>query len=97
MLFRSASSLHASCGFTPPDTVAIIFCSTHKSLTLGIPMLKIVFAGYKYMSLISIPLLIYHPTQILLGGILVPWVRQWMLHAQQKSKVSGNGTVQESI
>ena len=92
-----ASSLHASCGFTPPDTVAIIFCSTHKSLTLGIPMLKIVFAGYKYMSLISIPLLIYHPTQIFLGGILVPWVRQWMLHAQQKSKVSGNGTVQESI
>lgn len=22
-------------GFTPADTVAIIFCSTHKSLTLG--------------------------------------------------------------
>ncbi|KAI1238578.1 hypothetical protein IHE44_0013313 [Lamprotornis superbus] len=27
--------------FTPADTVAIVFCSTHKSLTLGIPMLKI--------------------------------------------------------
>ena len=72
--------------FSPSDTVAIMFCSTHKSLTLGIPMLKIVFAGYKYLSLISIPLLIYHPTQILLGGLLVPVVRRWMLQAQGKSK-----------
>jgi len=68
--------------FKPADTVAIMFCSTHKSLTLGIPMLKIVFQGYKYLSLISIPLLIYHPTQILLGGVLVPFVRNWMLKAQ---------------
>ncbi|EDO46325.1 predicted protein [Nematostella vectensis] len=72
--------------FTPADTVAIMFCSTHKSLTLGIPMLKIVFAGYKYLSLISIPLLIYHPTQILLGGVLVPFVKSWMKSAQAKKK-----------
>jgi sodium/bile acid cotransporter 7 len=72
--------------FKPADTVAIMFCSTHKSLTLGIPMLKIVFQGYKYLSLISIPLLIYHPTQILLGGVLVPVVRGWMLAKQSPHK-----------
>lgn len=72
--------------FKPADTVAIMFCSTHKSLTLGIPMLKIVFQGYKYLSLISIPLLIYHPTQILLGGVLVPVVRSWMLEKQAAHK-----------
>lgn len=74
--------------FKPADTVAMMFCSTHKSLTLGIPMLKIVFQGYKYLSLISIPLLIYHPTQILLGGVLVPFVRSWMLSAQPASSNS---------
>ncbi|XP_041455624.1 sodium/bile acid cotransporter 7-B-like isoform X2 [Lytechinus variegatus] len=73
-------------GFSPADTVAIMFCSTHKSLTLGIPMLKIVFAGYDHLSLISIPLLVYHPTQILLGGVLVEYVRNWMVAAQKTSR-----------
>ncbi|NXX90024.1 NTCP7 protein, partial [Centropus bengalensis] len=70
-------------GFTPADTVAIIFCSTHKSLTLGIPMLKIVFAGYEHLSLISVPLLIYHPAQILLGSLLVPTIKSWMVSRQK--------------
>ncbi|XP_076019028.1 sodium/bile acid cotransporter 7 isoform X2 [Genypterus blacodes] len=72
-------------GFTPADTVAIVFCSTHKSLTLGIPMLKIVFAGYEHLSLISVPLLIYHPAQILLGSVLVPTIRSWMTSRQKPS------------
>ncbi|XP_022079555.1 sodium/bile acid cotransporter 7-B-like [Acanthaster planci] len=78
-------------GFTPSDTVAIMFCATHKSLTLGIPMLKIIFAGYEHLSLISIPLLVYHPTQILLGGLLVGRVKQWMLAAEKQRKEMENG------
>uniref|UniRef100_A0A663NEJ0 Sodium/bile acid cotransporter n=1 Tax=Athene cunicularia TaxID=194338 RepID=A0A663NEJ0_ATHCN len=74
--------------FTPADTVAIIFCSTHKSLTLGIPMLKIVFAGYEHLSLISVPLLIYHPAQILLGSLLVPTIKSWMV-SRQKVRIAG--------
>ncbi|XP_055502350.1 sodium/bile acid cotransporter 7 isoform X1 [Leucoraja erinacea] len=70
-------------GFTAADTVAVIFCSTHKSLTLGIPMLKIVFSGYEHLSLISVPLLIYHPTQILLGGLLVGTMKSWMVTRQK--------------
>ncbi|XP_062901108.1 sodium/bile acid cotransporter 7 isoform X1 [Mobula hypostoma] len=75
-------------GFTPADTVAIMFCSTHKSLTLGIPMLKIVFSGYEHLSLISVPLLIYHPTQILLGGLLVGTVQSWMVSRQKALNLS---------
>ncbi|XP_027722770.1 sodium/bile acid cotransporter 7 isoform X3 [Vombatus ursinus] len=74
-------------GFTPADTVAIIFCSTHKSLTLGIPMLKIVFAGHEHLSLISVPLLIYHPAQILLGSLLVPTIKSWMVSRQKGVKL----------
>ena len=75
--------------FSAADSVAIMFCSTHKSLTLGIPMLKIIYAGYNYLSVISIPLLMYHPTQILLGGLLVPVVRRWMVAMQNRE----NGVV----
>ncbi|KAK2519207.1 Slc10a7 [Columba guinea] len=75
-------------GFTPADTVAIVFCSTHKSLTLGIPMLKIVFAGYEHLSLISVPLLIYHPAQILLGSLLVPTIKSWMVSRQKVTRIT---------
>uniref|UniRef100_A0A3P8V0D7 Sodium/bile acid cotransporter n=1 Tax=Cynoglossus semilaevis TaxID=244447 RepID=A0A3P8V0D7_CYNSE len=83
MLLTFILSTRSNSGFSPADTVAIIFCSTHKSLTLGIPMLKIVFAGYEHLSLISVPLLIYHPSQILLGSVLVPSIRSWMSNRQK--------------
>uniref|UniRef100_A0A674N2L3 Sodium/bile acid cotransporter n=1 Tax=Takifugu rubripes TaxID=31033 RepID=A0A674N2L3_TAKRU len=83
MLLTFVLSTRAGSGFSPADTVAMVFCSTHKSLTLGIPMLKIVFEGYEHLSLISVPLLIYHPSQILLGSILVPTIRSWMTTRQK--------------
>ncbi|KAI5940856.1 sodium/bile acid cotransporter 7 isoform X1 [Manis javanica] len=88
MLLTFIFSTRDNSGFTPADTVAIIFCSTHKSLTLGIPMLKIVFAGHERLSLISVPLLIYHPVQILLGSVLVPTIKSWMVSRQKGVKLT---------
>nr|XP_022909609.1 sodium/bile acid cotransporter 7-like [Onthophagus taurus] len=64
--------------FTPSDVVAVTFCSTHKSLTLGIPILRVMFHGYSHLSLISLPLLVYHPTQIILGGLAVTQMKDWV-------------------
>nr|XP_057924536.1 sodium/bile acid cotransporter 7 isoform X2 [Doryrhamphus excisus] len=86
MVLTFGYSSRSGSGFSPADTVAIVFCSTHKSLTLGIPMLKIVFMGYEHLSLISVPLLIYHPAQILLGSVLVPTIRRWMIGRQKLMK-----------
>ncbi|XP_051025243.1 sodium/bile acid cotransporter 7 isoform X2 [Acomys russatus] len=88
MLVTFLFSTRNNSGFTPADTVAIIFCSTHKSLTLGVPMLKIVFAGHEHLSLISVPLLIYHPAQILLGSVLVPTIKSWMVSRQKGVKLT---------
>nr|CAI5834622.1 unnamed protein product [Callosobruchus analis] len=70
--------------FSPQDIIAIVFCSTHKSLTLGIPILRIMFHGYSHLSQISLPLLVYHPTQIILGGLLVSQMKDWVY--SQKTK-----------
>ena len=48
-------------------------------LISGIPIIKILFSSHSGMSVISIPLLIYHPTQILIGGLLVPTIRGWLI------------------
>ncbi|XP_068010186.1 sodium/bile acid cotransporter 7 isoform X2 [Melanerpes formicivorus] len=55
---------------------------------IRIPMLKIVFAGYEHLSLISVPLLIYHPAQILLGSLLVPTIKSWMVSRQKAQKLT---------
>jgi len=59
------------------DVIAVMFCCSHKSLTLGIPLLKIMYEGNPLLSILSIPLLIYQPTQILLGSTLVESLRSW--------------------
>ena len=63
--------------FAPPDVVCALFCASHKSLTLGIPVLRIVFPDHPDFGRLSAPLLMYHPIQIVLGGLLVPAVRNW--------------------
>lgn len=62
-------------------------------------MLKIVFEGYEHLSLISVPLLIYHPAQILLGSVLVPTIRSWMGARQKVGKpaVRGHRKVTASV
>lgn len=70
---------HSRCTrFPPADVVCALFCATHKSLTLGIPVLQIVFADHPFLPMISAPLLMYHPIQIVVGGLLVPTVRDWI-------------------
>ncbi|BES94512.1 solute carrier family 10 (sodium bile acid cotransporter family), member 7 [Nesidiocoris tenuis] len=72
--------------FTAADIVAITFCSTHKSLTLGIPILRILYSGYSHFSQITLPLLVYHPTQILLGSLLVAPFKKWLYHHTARIK-----------
>ncbi|XP_046681910.1 sodium/bile acid cotransporter 7-B-like [Homalodisca vitripennis] len=65
--------------YSPADVIiTVTFCATHKSLTLGVPILRILFAGYAHFSQITLPLLVYHPTQIILGGLLVPIFKRWL-------------------
>ncbi|XP_058048550.1 sodium/bile acid cotransporter 7 isoform X9 [Ahaetulla prasina] len=46
MMLTFFFSTRKSSGFTPADTVAIIFCSTHKSLTLGKSLFSTIQSGY---------------------------------------------------
>lgn len=67
------------CRFTRPDVVAVLFSSVHKSLTLGVPVLKIVFARHAAaLPLLSMPLLMYHPLQIVIGGLAAPAIKAWV-------------------
>lgn len=70
-------------GLKRSDVICLLFCSTHKSLTLGIPMLGVMFGDTRKGVLYSVPLLVYHPMQILLGSLLVPVLKEWVLNKSE--------------
>ncbi|HEY5751685.1 MAG TPA: bile acid:sodium symporter family protein [Chthoniobacterales bacterium] len=56
--------------FPFPDRIATVFCGSKKSLASGIPMAQIIFAGNPELSLILLPIMIYHPLQLVICSIL---------------------------
>ncbi|KAI8925977.1 putative sodium bile acid cotransporter [Entophlyctis helioformis] len=64
-------------GVSRRDVIAAMFCAGQKSLTLGIPMVNVLFGAQPDVSLIVMPLLVYHPTQIVIDSLLVGPLRAW--------------------
>jgi sodium/bile acid cotransporter 7 len=56
------------------DAIAAYFCSVKKTLALGVPLALLIFGESSDLPLLLLPLLFYHPLQLLLNGILA---NQW--------------------
>lgn len=52
-------------GFNRPDTIAIEFCGSKKSLATGLPMATVIF-GTASLGLLILPLMIYHQIQLMM-------------------------------
>ncbi|CAL4205610.1 unnamed protein product, partial [Meganyctiphanes norvegica] len=72
--------------FSRKDTAAVMFCSTHKSLTLGLPILRIMVANVSVLGELALPLLLHHPLQMVLGALLVPSMTNW-LHREKRTRI----------
>lgn len=57
-------------GFSTEDRIATVFCGSKKTLASGVPMARLMFAGHPGLSLILLPLMIYHPLQLVVCGWL---------------------------
>ncbi|MEM0966226.1 MAG: bile acid:sodium symporter family protein [Verrucomicrobiota bacterium] len=59
----------------PPTRVAAFFCGSQKTLAVGLPLSVMIFGQdglHADLSLLMVPLLVYHPAQLVLGGWLSP-------------------------
>lgn len=54
------------------DRVAVLFCASQKTLALGLPLISLLFSDHPGFPLLSLPILIYHPLQLLTGAVLAP-------------------------
>jgi sodium/bile acid cotransporter 7 len=57
-------------GFAREDRIAAIFCGSKKTLASGVPMAKVIFGAHPGLGLILLPIMIYHPLQLIVCGVL---------------------------
>lgn len=69
-LLSIVGSLCDALKFPPGDRIAAIFCGSKKSLATGVPMAQLMFGASPGLGLILLPIMIYHPLQLILCGAL---------------------------
>lgn len=66
MTTRTAAAL----GFSHADKVAAVFCASKKSLAAGAPMAALIFGSNPGLGLILLPIMIYHPLQLIVCSVM---------------------------
>jgi sodium/bile acid cotransporter 7 len=62
---------------SPPDRIAAVFCGSKKTLASGVPMAQLIFGARPGLGLILLPIMIYHPLQLIICGALANrWARR---------------------
>ena len=64
-------------GFSREDQIAAMFCGSKKTLASGVPMAGLIFGAHPGIGLILLPIMIYHPLQLVICGALAQrWSKQ---------------------
>ncbi len=59
------------------DRITAVFCGSKKTLASGIPMAQLVFGARPGLGMILLPIMLYHPLQLLICGVLAGrWARR---------------------
>jgi solute carrier family 10 (sodium/bile acid cotransporter), member 7 len=61
--------------FAREDRIVALFCGSKKTLASGVPMARLIFGAQPGLALILLPIMIYHPLQLLVGGWLAARLR----------------------
>jgi sodium/bile acid cotransporter 7 len=57
-------------GLSDEDRIAAVLCGSKKTLASGVPMAHLIFGANPALGLILIPIMIYHPLQLAVCGVL---------------------------
>ena len=59
------------------DAVAATFCAAHKTLAFGLPLINTIFEGSPNLASYCAPIMLMHPTQLLIGSFVVPYFKKF--------------------
>ncbi|RFO97627.1 bile acid:sodium symporter [Rhodoferax lacus] len=69
-------------GLPDEDRIAAVLCGSKKTLASGVPMAHLIFGANPALGLILIPIMIYHPLQLAICGVLA---QHWAARDDQSS------------
>ena len=69
---------------TRSKRVASAYVSSHKTLAFGLPLIRSVFDGHPDLAYYVAPLMIVHPLQLFLGGVMAGGLRGWIKEEGKK-------------
>ncbi|ORY96621.1 SBF-like CPA transporter family-domain-containing protein [Syncephalastrum racemosum] len=66
--------------FSRKDAVAIMYCGATKTVSMGIPLINVMYSSQSYgaVGILSLPLLMYHIIQLFIGNFQVPFLKRWV-------------------
>jgi sodium/bile acid cotransporter 7 len=70
LVMTAISLTSRSLGFSREDRIAAMFCGSKKTLASGVPMARLIFGAHPGIGLILLPIMIYHPLQLVICGVL---------------------------
>jgi sodium/bile acid cotransporter 7 len=64
-------------GLPIEDQIVAVFCGSKKTLASGVPLARVIFGAHPGLGMILLPIMIYHPLQLLVCGMLAGrWARR---------------------
>mgnify|MGYP000972613561 CR=1 FL=1 len=77
VVLACTTGLSRLAGFNREDRIAAIFCGSKKTLASGVPIAHLMFGAHSGIGLILLPIMIYHPLQLIVCGVLAQrWGKQ---------------------
>ena len=78
--------------FSRADRLCLLFCGTQKTVAMGIPLMSTIFEDNDNLGIYVVPLLIYHPLQLIVGSLMTSKLAVWaegcpVLAAQKQKEV----------
>ncbi|KAG1140671.1 hypothetical protein G6F37_003164 [Rhizopus arrhizus] len=78
--------------FSKQDSVAIMYCGATKTVSMGIPLINVLYSSSSYgiVGLLSLPLLMYHICQLFLGNFQVGLLKKWVEKGEREEGLPTN-------
>lgn len=68
----------------PTLRVMGLFGCTHKTVAMGVPLINSIYESNPLVGLYTLPLLIWHPMQLVIGSFLVPKLAKWVEQEKER-------------
>ena len=84
-------------GFPPALRVMGLFGCTHKTVAMGVPLIDAIYGDDSNKGLYLLPLLVWHPTQLIVGSFLANPLSKWIAKHRASAEVVAGEAPDDAI